>query len=210
MEEALYEIASLHQFAQLTLLTDIPDETTSSQLPPPGTIVDATINHAPTSTKNASRARDPEMHQTKKGNQWYFGMKAHIAMGATTTFVVSPNAGHGAVMSGTCGGVLAGNVYTTAPIVANCTVIANFVADVYQVTPSAGTNGSISPSAVQNVSHGATRQFSITPSSGYSVVMSGSCGGVLSGSVYTTNPVSGNCTVIATFELIDLFKNGFE
>jgi transposase, IS5 family len=43
-----------------------------------GTIVDATIIHAPTSTKNASGARDPEMRQTRKGQQWYFGMKAHV------------------------------------------------------------------------------------------------------------------------------------
>ena len=43
-----------------------------------GTIVDATIINAPSSTKNKDKARDPEMHQTKKGNQWYFGMKAHI------------------------------------------------------------------------------------------------------------------------------------
>jgi transposase, IS5 family len=41
-------------------------------------IVDATIVNAPSSTKNAKKARDPEMHQTKKGNQWYFGMKAHF------------------------------------------------------------------------------------------------------------------------------------
>lgn len=45
-----------------------------------GTIMDATIIHAPSSTKNASGERDPEMHQTKKGNQWYFGMKAHIGV----------------------------------------------------------------------------------------------------------------------------------
>jgi transposase, IS5 family len=43
-----------------------------------GTMVDATIIHAPSSTKNAKGQRDPEMHQTKKGNQWYFGMKIHI------------------------------------------------------------------------------------------------------------------------------------
>ena len=43
-----------------------------------GTIVDATIIHAPSSTKNGSEARDPEMKQTRKGNQWYFGMKAHV------------------------------------------------------------------------------------------------------------------------------------
>ncbi|MEB1587213.1 IS5 family transposase, partial [Xanthomonas campestris pv. campestris] len=45
-----------------------------------GTIVDATLIAAPSSTKNADHARDPEMHQTKKGNQWYFGMKAHIGV----------------------------------------------------------------------------------------------------------------------------------
>ncbi len=45
-----------------------------------GTIVDATIIAAPSSTKNKDKARDPEMHQTKKGNQWYFGMKAHIGI----------------------------------------------------------------------------------------------------------------------------------
>ena len=45
-----------------------------------GTIVDATIINAPSSTKNAAGERDPEMHQTKKGNQWYFGMKAHIGV----------------------------------------------------------------------------------------------------------------------------------
>ncbi len=45
-----------------------------------GTIVDATIIHAPSSTKNADKARDPKMHQTKKGNQWCFGMKAHIGV----------------------------------------------------------------------------------------------------------------------------------
>jgi IS5 family transposase len=45
-----------------------------------GTIVDATIINAPSSTKNAAGERDPDMHQTKKGNQWYFGMKAHIGV----------------------------------------------------------------------------------------------------------------------------------
>ena len=43
-----------------------------------GTIVDATIIAAPPSTKNAEKARDPEMHQTKKGKDWHFGMKAHV------------------------------------------------------------------------------------------------------------------------------------
>jgi len=50
-----------------------------------GTIVDATLIAAPPSTKNKAKARDPEMHQTKKGNNWHFGMKAHIGVDATYT-----------------------------------------------------------------------------------------------------------------------------
>ena len=52
-----------------------------------GTIVDATIIHAPSSTKNSSGQRDPAMHQTKKGNQWYFGAKAHIGVDSKETVV---------------------------------------------------------------------------------------------------------------------------
>jgi IS5 family transposase len=107
MEEALHEIASMRLFARLSVLDAIPDETTilnfrrlmethglaarmleadnahlarKGQSLRAGTIVDATIISAPSSTKNADKARDPEMHQTKKGNQWYFGMKAHIGV----------------------------------------------------------------------------------------------------------------------------------
>jgi IS5 family transposase len=68
-----------------------------------GTIVDATIIHAPTSTKNAQEERDPEMHQTRKGKQWYFGMKAHIGVdadsGLTHSVVCTPaNVADNAVM----------------------------------------------------------------------------------------------------------------
>jgi IS5 family transposase len=52
-----------------------------------GTIVDATIINAPSSTKKEDKTRDPEMHQTKKGNQWYFGMKAHIGVDHVTKMV---------------------------------------------------------------------------------------------------------------------------
>jgi IS5 family transposase len=113
MEEALYEIASLRTFAGLGLET-IPDETTilnfrhlleasdlaedifkqvnahlarKGLLLKRGSIVDATIIAAPSSTKNESGERDPEMHQTKKGNQWHFGMKAHIAVDAESGLV---------------------------------------------------------------------------------------------------------------------------
>lgn len=115
MEEALYEVAPLHRFAGLSLTRgNIPDETTilnfrrlveTHGLAPKvlaavnahlskhqlllrtGTIVDATIIHAPSSTKNRDRARDADMHQTKKGNQYYFGMKAHIGVDAQSGLV---------------------------------------------------------------------------------------------------------------------------
>ena len=114
MEEALYEIASLRSFARLSLNEPIPDETTilnfrhlleendladdilkainallarKGLLLKRGSIVDATIIAAPSSTKNASGERDPEMHQTQKGNQWFFGMKAHIGVDADSGLV---------------------------------------------------------------------------------------------------------------------------
>ena len=114
MEEALYEITSMRKFAGLSLPGSIPDETTilnfrhlleSNELAPEilsrinaylgrkglmlkrGSIVDATIISAPSSTKNASGERDPEMHQAKKGEQWYFGMKAHIGVDADSGLV---------------------------------------------------------------------------------------------------------------------------
>ena len=114
MEEALYEIASMRGFAKLTLVRSIPDETTilnfrrrieendlaedilsvvnkhlsrKGLMLKRGTIVDATIISAPSSTKNEDGERDPEMHQTKKGEQWYFGMKAHIGVDADSGLV---------------------------------------------------------------------------------------------------------------------------
>ncbi len=108
VEDALYESPVLRRFAGIDLgHAPVPDETTILNFRhlleahelcgqmldavnvylagkgiriTTGTIVDATIIHAPSSTRNESRQRDPEMHQTKKGNQWYFGMKAHIGV----------------------------------------------------------------------------------------------------------------------------------
>jgi IS5 family transposase len=54
-----------------------------------GSVIDATILDAPTSTKNSAKSRDPEMHQTRKGNEWYFGMKAHIGADAGSGMVHS-------------------------------------------------------------------------------------------------------------------------
>ena len=115
MEEALHDMPLLREFAKLDGVLDrLPDETTilrfrhlleKHDLAPDmlrvvndllqhkglllktGTAVDATLISAPSSTKNKSGERDPEMHQTKKGNQWYFGMKAHIGVDAESGFV---------------------------------------------------------------------------------------------------------------------------
>jgi transposase, IS5 family len=108
MEDALYDSQALRGFAGIDLtVAAVPEATTilnfrhwleshelsqalfaevsamleeRGLLMRQGTIVDATIIAAPPSTKNKSKARDPEMHQTKKGNQWHFGMKAHIGV----------------------------------------------------------------------------------------------------------------------------------
>src|SRR5437867_3788252 len=114
-EEALYDSQAMRRFVGIDLGCEpVPDETTACRfrhlleehdLGQPlfdevqqhlaakglkvatGTIVDATIINAPSSTKNADKARDPEMHQTKKGNQWYFGMKAHFGVDSRTKLI---------------------------------------------------------------------------------------------------------------------------
>jgi transposase, IS5 family len=115
VEEALYDSASMRQFVGIDLGREpAPDETTVCKFRhllekqelgkaifdqvnahlkshgmklSTGTIVDASIISAPTSTKNKKGERDPEMHQTKKGNQWYFGMKAHIGVDSRTKLI---------------------------------------------------------------------------------------------------------------------------
>ena len=115
VEEALYDSAALREFVGIDLGREpAPDETTVCKFRhlleehqlggemletvnlhlesrgvriTAGTIVDATIIHAPSSTKNREQRRDPEMHQTKKGNQWYFGMKAHVGVDSKTKLI---------------------------------------------------------------------------------------------------------------------------
>jgi IS5 family transposase len=115
VEEALYDSATLRQFANIDLGAEpVPDETTVCKFRhlleehnlgeqilgtvnlhlqakgiriTSGTIVDATIIHAPSSTKNRDQGRDPEMHQTRKGKQWYFGMKAHVGVDSKTKMI---------------------------------------------------------------------------------------------------------------------------
>jgi IS5 family transposase len=114
MEEALHDMPLFREFAGLTWDERLPDETTilrfrrlleTHKLTPQilavvndllvakglmlraGTVVDATLIAAPSSTKNASGERDPEMKQSQKGQQWYFGMKAHIGVDAASGLV---------------------------------------------------------------------------------------------------------------------------
>ena len=117
VEEALYDSASMRRFVDIDLGREpVPDETTVCKFRhllerhdlaqtlfdqvnaylagrglkvSGGTIVDATIIAAPSSTKNAAKARDPEMHQTCKGQQWYFGMKLHIGVDSKTKLIHS-------------------------------------------------------------------------------------------------------------------------
>jgi IS5 family transposase len=111
MEEALHDVPLFREFAALdNCNVRLPDESTvlrfrhlsklaaqilaavnavlSSKglLLKAGTIVDATLISAPSSTKNASGERDPEMRSTKKGNQWYFCLKAHVRIESRVTF----------------------------------------------------------------------------------------------------------------------------
>lgn len=69
----------------------------------------------------------------------------------------------------------------------------------YTVTPSAGANGSISPSTPQTVASGGTIGFTVTPNGGYTASVGGTCGGALVGTTYTTNAITANCTVTASF-----------
>ncbi len=116
-EEALYDSRALRAFVGIDLGREpVPDETTLCKFRhlmerhnlgdqlfhlvnaylkenglqvARGTIVDATIINAPRSTKNQKKERDPEMHQTRKGSQWYFGMKAHIGVDSQTKLIHS-------------------------------------------------------------------------------------------------------------------------
>jgi IS5 family transposase len=116
-EDALYDIPVFRQFCRIDLGRErVPDATTllnfrhlleehqiglalfakvgellldSGLKLSGGTIVDATIIAAPSSTQNEDKARDPEMHQTKKGNQWYFGMKVHVGVDSASGLVHS-------------------------------------------------------------------------------------------------------------------------
>jgi hypothetical protein len=139
-----------------------------------------------------------------------------VGDGDTIAFTLTPDSGYQiGTIGGTCGGTLAGSTFTTSPIVADCTVIASFAVIVHVVTPEAGPHGAIAPSTPQTVSDDDTITFALTPDPGYQIdSVGGTCGGTLAGNAYTTNPVTANCTVQASFAQSSppdsIFENGFE
>ena len=126
-----------------------------------------------------------------------------VAHGATATFTLTPDSGYAIdTVGGTCpAGSLAGNVYTTGPITADCEVVANFRQLTYTVTSSVGMPaGTIAPPS-QTVAHGATATFTLTPDSGFEIDgVGGTCpAGSLAGNVYTTGAITADCEVVANF-----------
>ncbi len=90
--------------------------------------------------------------------------------------------------------------YTFTHVKDDHTIAASFALNTFTVTPSvSGGNGSISPNTRQTVDYGSTVSFTVSPSAGYYAVMSGTCGGTLSGNTYTTASITVNCTVVASF-----------
>jgi hypothetical protein len=126
-----------------------------------------------------------------------------VAHGATATFTLTPDPGYAIdTVGGTCpAGTLAGNLYTTGAITADCQVIAHFRQLTHTVTSSVGTpSGTIVPPS-QTVAHGATTTFTLTPDAGFEIDgVGGTCpAGTLAGNVYTTGAITADCEVVANF-----------
>jgi len=125
----------------------------------------------------------------------------NVTSGQTTTFTLTANAGYRIERVSGCNGSLAGNIYTTGSVTANCSVTASFVAQpTHAVTTQQSTGGSVSPNSA-SVIEGATASFTITPDTGYRIASVTGCGGTLTGNNFTTAPVSAACIVNASFEL---------
>jgi uncharacterized repeat protein (TIGR02543 family) len=118
----------------------------------------------------------------------------------TSSFTVTPAGGYTATVTGTCGGTLSGTTFTTNPITANCTVVANFSQITHSVSATAGSNGSVNP-ANQTVSDGATASITVTPATGYQIATVTGCGGSLSGNIHSTAAITADCTVNASFSI---------
>jgi hypothetical protein len=131
--------------------------------------------------------------------------------GGTTTFTLTPDTLYQIESVTGCGGSLDGDTYTTGAITSDCTVSATFSIITHTVTPSAGAGGTIAPDTPQTVDDGATTTFTVTATPPYQLGSVTGCGGSLAADTYTTGAISGDCTVTATFSLLDfVFSNGFD
>jgi hypothetical protein len=136
-----------------------------------------------------------------------------VEEGSTTAFVLTADSGYEiASVGGTCDGTLSGSTFTTASIKESCTVTVSFAElPAYIVTPSASSGGSISPNTPQPVLKGSRTAFSLTPDAGYELNdITGNCGGSLSGTTFTTSPVSKDCTVDVLFRINSSFDDSTE
>ncbi|HEX8824566.1 MAG TPA: Ig-like domain-containing protein, partial [Archangium sp.] len=139
--------------------------------------------------------------QVAAGQGSFSPNSATVAHGGTTSFTVTPATGYSVQAVTGCGGTLSGTTYTTGAVTSACTVTASFVLNEYTVsTQVAAGQGSFSPNSV-TVAHGGTTSFTVTPATGYSVQAVTGCGGILSGTTYTTAAVTSDCTVTASFVL---------
>ncbi|MGA9343332.1 MAG: PQQ-dependent sugar dehydrogenase, partial [Rhodanobacteraceae bacterium] len=132
---------------------------------------------------------------------------------ATVSFMVTPDTGYEIADVTGCDGTLADNLYTTAPVTADCDVLASFSVLTHTVTPVSGPHGSIVPDTPQTVGDGATISFVVTPDMGYQVADVSGCDGSLARNTYVTGPITADCTVTATFEPAAddlIFANGFD
>jgi uncharacterized protein (TIGR02145 family) len=131
----------------------------------------------------------------------------YVKEGATVSFTLTPDPGSIIdSVGGSCGGVLEGATFTTAAIVADCTVEARFI-PLFMVTPSAVGSGVVTPSTVQVVAQGDTISFTLSTTIANTVIGSvgGTCGGSLddTGTIYTTDPITADCTVVANKVWLD-------
>ena len=142
-----------------------------------------------------------------------------VDSGSTVQFTITPNSGYRILsVSGSCGGTLNGNIYTTYPVLEDCNVRVYFTTNTFNITASAGQGGSISPTSA-TVNYGETVEFTVTPDEGYHISSVTGCGvtkktilaagtkkkkktkTTAASETYVTAPVTEACSVTATFAI---------
>ncbi|HEY6645439.1 choice-of-anchor D domain-containing protein [Povalibacter sp.] len=168
----------------------------------PGAPAAVTLNGAGTSEPQVTEHQVTAI--VANGNGTISPATVMVAEGQRQTFTVTPAAGYSMSSVSGCGGSLSGSTFTTAPISQACSITAAFEPRVteHQVTVIvANGEGTLSPAAVM-VAEGQTQTFTVTPAAGYSISRVSGCGGSLSGSTFTTAPISQACFISAAFAVV--------